>query len=63
MSSNWTHPVCDPCWNEANPGREPCRFQPEARVPERCCACGIQTSSGIYVRADPGAMRHHTQHE
>lgn len=49
------HAVCDECWNERNPAREPLRIQDLGRNPveEICCYCGHITSGGIYVQDDP----------
>jgi len=52
--SQWTHPLCGPCYDEIEPGRDPVRLRsPEL---ETCCACGFPTKSGIYFRADPDLM-------
>ena len=55
MMSKWNHSVCDGCYNEMYPDREPIRF----RVPdeETCCRCGEKTYSGIYVREDMAKMK------
>ena len=51
--SAWEHAICDSCWTERNPGREPVRVH--FGDMERCCYCGELTLSGIYVRGDPAA--------
>lgn len=52
--SKWTHPVCGPCYDDLEPGREPSRLvTPDL---ETCCRCGQLTRSGIYYRADPATM-------
>jgi len=49
--ANWNQPMCDPCFRQQNPGREPMRLMtPEI---EYCCNCGVFNTSGIYVRIDP----------
>jgi hypothetical protein len=49
--SNWTHNICEPCWEKRHPGRTAVRMlEPEK---ETCCFCGDQTYGGIYVREDP----------
>lgn len=54
--SAWTHPICDPCWEEIHPGRTPIRLtEPEG---EFCCFCGEYTQSAIYVRHDPARTLH-----
>lgn len=63
MSSNWTHPMCDPCWLEYDPARGPVRLQESVRELETCCWCGRETRSGIYVRHDPAQLGHHQAHE
>lgn len=47
----WTHNICDDCWEERNPGRAP--FKLDNRPPECCCFCNQIHRSGIYVRHDP----------
>jgi hypothetical protein len=47
----WTQAVCDRCWDLWSPGRSPVRLVKPQK--ERCSACGEETHSGIYVRADP----------
>ena len=50
MRSKWTHSICDDCWN-INYLSDPCRIiDPE---PEKCCFCGKEHSSGIFIRKDP----------
>lgn len=56
--SDWTHPICEPCWaievGRGNvPGSEPARLEPEMRTRETCCLCHNKTRCGIYVRLDP----------
>ena len=53
MASGWNHALCDPCWVDANPGRQPMRMAEGHREEEVCCGCAEFTVSGIYVRGDP----------
>ena len=49
--SAWNHAICSACWKASNPDRTPVRvLTPEV---ERCCYCGNDTASGIWVRDDP----------
>lgn len=57
MSSKWTHSICQKCWNEKNPDREPVHLKEEFASQEACCFCGESTSAGIYVRFDPLQLR------
>lgn len=51
--SLWTHALCDTCYEQREPGREPTRLtEPFVQV-ETCCFCGDETTSGIYYRLDP----------
>lgn len=57
----WTQPICDTCWH-----LEPTRAheQPHRVTPpqvERCCLCGRDTLSGIYVRYNPAAVPYPTE--
>lgn len=49
----WTQPVCNNCWDEQNPDRDPYRIRTEYAEEEICAFCGISTRSGIYTRVDP----------
>jgi hypothetical protein len=53
---SWTQPICDPCWKTEEGDREPTRLLPNARSIEKCCYCGRDTLSGIYVRRDPATV-------
>lgn len=53
MAGTWSHSICDLCWNEYNPEREPFRLKNQYREDERCCFCTNQHRSGIYIRRDP----------
>lgn len=58
--SEWTHPICDDCWDDENPTRpSPRRGEGDD---ENCCFCGLGTTSGIYVRKDPDEAPHHSYH-
>lgn len=57
---SWTQPVCDPCFRQGQPGREPGRLSEFAREVETCCRCGAETAEGIYVRVDPETVPHPT---
>lgn len=49
---SWTQPICDPCWADQRPDQpNPSRIRGD--VPQRCCYCGQETTSGIFTRADP----------
>lgn len=54
MSDDWTHSVCDTCWNRLK-AFEPVRARPVH--PDVCCFCGIVHRSGIYIRQDPTSFR------
>ena len=49
--SNWTHNICDDCWDKLNPDRLSSRVN--EGYTEHCCWCGKFTNSGIYLRHDP----------
>jgi hypothetical protein len=50
----WTHAMCNRCWYDTKPGREPVKVRdPKA---ERCCFCGRMSAYGVYVRRDPDAI-------
>ena len=53
--SKWNHSMCTDCWINSNPGRQPVVVN--IRSVEICCFCGRKTTSGIYVRYDPVALR------
>jgi hypothetical protein len=58
VSNRWRHSICEACWNEKNPGREPVVVREEFRdeQAEMCCFCGRGHNSGIYVREDPAGL-------
>jgi hypothetical protein len=49
---SWTQPVCIACWNRDNPDRQTAG-RGDIGTLERCCKCGNNTQSGLYVRIDP----------
>jgi hypothetical protein len=49
----WTHSICDPCWDLRDPYHEPFRMINNLRISESCCFCGQKHISGIYVREHP----------
>ena len=53
MSRFINAPICDICWMQQNPDRDPVRMC-EAD-PEACYFCGRATRSGIYVRTEKKA--------
>jgi hypothetical protein len=57
----WTQPICEDCWVERSPGTPPVRviFDAEAR----CCFCGSETWSGIYVRVNPASVPYPSEDE
>jgi hypothetical protein len=59
--SDWTHSLCEDCWDEKHPDNPTAR----AIVGDICvcCACEKKHSSGIYVREDPAVMPCHGQHQ
>lgn len=58
--SDWTHPVCDDCWDFLHPAH-PSPRKGEGEVAS-CCRCGELTESGIYIRADPDTLPRHSPH-
>ena len=55
-SMSWTQAMCDRCWSLWRPNQTPTRLLKP--VKEICCACGEETTSGIYIRADPRLVPH-----
>ncbi len=49
--SRWNHSICEDCWKEKNPEKEPTRAT--TRKTKRCCICGKKHMSRIFVREDP----------
>lgn len=53
--SRWTHSICDRCYAEHEPGRDPVRIvEDDASV---CCFCGKWNKDGIYYRFDPSKLK------
>jgi hypothetical protein len=51
VSNNWTHPICERCWEEKHPGAV---YHYVVNTPERtCCFCGAKSLSGIFVHQNP----------
>jgi hypothetical protein len=46
----WSHPMCDDCWSSRNDATPYRMTEPDE---EKCCYCGVMTSSGIYFREHP----------
>lgn len=54
--SKWTHALCWKCWRERHGDRAP--FVVVGPIePEPCCACGEDTTAGIYYRESPDEMK------
>jgi hypothetical protein len=53
---SYRQPICDTCWDDIEPGREPVRLVEDVREIEQCCMCGDSTLSGIYIRVNPKAV-------
>ena len=49
--SRWTHYVCDACYAEREPGREPIRSTDPCMA--ECCLCLKDTRDGIFYRFHP----------
>jgi hypothetical protein len=59
--SQWSHPMCQQCWEEREGIRVPVRVI--ERETENCCWCGNVTRSGIYKREDPAVLPEHRDHD
>jgi hypothetical protein len=61
IESRWNHSICNNCWKWTHPNRTPVRL----KVPnkEKCCFCGAEHSSGIYVRGNPEAVPCEGKHQ
>ena len=63
---SWRHTVCDSCYNERSAADD---AMPETPVRlkhtelEKCCGCGVEHTSGIYIRAEPSSMQCRGNHE
>ena len=53
--SKFTHNICYDCWNIRNPDRKAIRVSTARMNPDKCCYCGKDTNSGIYIRDNPDA--------
>ena len=53
--SRWTHAICEDCWLEREPNKQPCQLTNAAD--ESCCYCGKTTVAGIYVRGNPAETK------
>ncbi len=63
--TQWTHSICQNCWNGEHPEEGGDWKNPEDQEPSRepvtlidvnvelCCICNTKTSAGIYIRRDP----------
>lgn len=59
--SKWTHSLCEKCYSELEPGRQPSKvLQPDT---EACCRCCAMHSDGIYYRADPNELACKGKHD
>lgn len=64
--SRWTHAICDPCWDKHYSPRLPVRLNVTGNADEPaelCCFCGRVTLGGIFVRADPSAVKCKGEHD
>lgn len=52
--SAWDHLLCEKCWRDRSPNRQPHRVSMAVERP--CCVCELPTRSGIYFRAFPENM-------
>ncbi len=51
--SRWNHNICQACWDNRSPDRDPVR---DLHRPEHlCCFCGAVNVDGIFVRHDPSS--------
>lgn len=57
--SRWTHPICEQCYTDRDPEREPVRIKQQYREEETCYFCGKKNKDGIYYRADPDDVAKH----
>lgn len=51
--SEWTHRVCEACWNREFWARQIAAHRALDDPPAPCCFCRELTSAGIYVRRNP----------
>ena len=57
---DWTHRMCDHCWSRSHK-RDPLRIKNDPIG--KCCFCGKDTNSGIYVRYDPKELNCEKNHK
>jgi len=53
----WTHYICDACWFEREPNRDPVRVVRLEYTGVLCCYCNREQWKGIMVREDPESDR------
>lgn len=48
------HNLCEHCWHQKNPRREPVRVLTDNPIEDQdtCCSCGCPTFTGIYIAGD-----------
>ena len=51
--SRWTHSVCDECYDKISGGEPASPHRLIGAGEDKCCVCGNQHASGIYLRIDP----------
>ena len=49
--SQWTHSICEDCWDKKNPTKLADRHGPGDD--DICCFCQKKHNSGIYIRENP----------
>jgi hypothetical protein len=56
--SNWTHAICEDCWDTKHPGRPAVRLHRDLvdKTAPPCCYCGRPQQSGIFVRDNPAKL-------
>lgn len=57
--SKFTHPICEKCFIEKNPGRDPVKLKDAGK--EVCSNCGYTTNDGIFIRQDPKTVNFLTE--
>jgi hypothetical protein len=62
--SEYVHSICLECWKEINPGIEPHHTKNAIELgDEKCCSCGKDHSSRIYIRENPAVLLCKGRHE
>lgn len=51
-------PWCNACYGRKHPEYVPRRLATHLTVVETCCNCGVNTTSGIYLRTDTTTVTH-----